>query len=355
MRQLLFRKHVLTSLGIAACLLAFSPLPAHAQDIWKVEGKLHGKIKDGDVKKSEDISGIACDRSSGFPRLCLVVDDETQGAQIVILNDGELTAGKFIRLTKAQFDGESVELDAEGVAYDGGSFYVVGSHGRARHKDEDPGKDTESNAKAQVTRQIFRITLDASDVDMKTGELVDQPNIKRSRDLANALERQSDLSSSFDRPLKKNGMTIEGIAIRNGRLYVGMRGPVLGSDAVVASLPLAAVFDGDQTSPVLHRLALGRDSLGDPRGVRDITRYADGFLILAGPQHDPPKGHDIDPADYSIYAWDGANQLKFKDHVPSFGKKVKPEALLPLDDDARRVLLLFDGPKEGAPRAIKLN
>ena len=59
--------------------------------------------------KSPDASGIACDRSSGFPRLCLVADDETQGAQIVILKDEKLVAGDFIKLTNAQHDGKPLE------------------------------------------------------------------------------------------------------------------------------------------------------------------------------------------------------------------------------------------------------
>jgi hypothetical protein len=39
-----------------------------------------------------------------------------------------------------------------------------------------------------------------------------------------------------------------------------------------------------------------------------------------------------------------------------YGKKVKPEALLPLDEKNRklRALLLFDGPEEGEPRTIEI-
>ena len=43
------------------------------------------------------------------------------------------------------------------------------------------------------------------------------------------------------------------------------------------------------------------------------------------------------------------------DHARSW-KFCQPEALLPLDSDAERVrvLLLFDGPKEGAPRSLEV-
>jgi hypothetical protein len=335
------------------CLLTLIPLSASAQEPWKVDGDLRGKAKDDGFKKSEDVSGIACDRRSGFPRLCLVADDETQGTQIVILKDGELIAGDFIKLTAAQHANKPLELDAEGVAFESGSFYVIGSHGRPRH-DNDPAEEAKNNAKAQATRQIFRVTLDASSVDMQSGKLVSQPAIKPSTDLASILQHHGDLSSSFDQALDNNGLTIEGIAVRDGRLYVGMRGPVLGTDAAVLSVPVSAVFEGQPASSKLHRLALEKDTLGHPRGVRDITRYANGFLVLAGPVNDPSDDREIQPSDYSIYLWDGDGGLEWVRHIPAFGKKVKPEALLPLDGDARRVLVLFDGPKAGAPRPFEV-
>ena len=71
MKHSLIRKFALMAAWIAACFLASPPLPANSQEVWKVDGKLLGKARNGDFKKSEDASGIACDRSSGFPRLCL--------------------------------------------------------------------------------------------------------------------------------------------------------------------------------------------------------------------------------------------------------------------------------------------
>lgn len=342
--------------ALLLCLLAFPILHASAQEPWKVKGKLFGEPKGAaDFEKSEDVSGIACDRSSGFPRLCLLVDDEAQGAQIVILNDGELIAGDFINLTNAQLDGEPLELDAEAVAFDDGAFYVAGSHGRPRHNDN-PKKEAKGNAKADATRQLFRVTFDATAVDMKTGKLVSQPAIKPSNDLGGILQRQPNLLKAYDKALDDNGLTIEGVAVRDKRLYVGMRGPVLGTDAAVLSVPLSAVFDGQSAESNLQRLALDYDSLGNPRGVRDITRHADGFLVLAGPVNDPPEDREIQPSDYSVYFWDGKRASNWRRDIPVFGKKVKPEALLPLDSDAQRarVLILFDGPKEGAPRPLEV-
>ena len=74
----------------AAALTTASVASAQGDKPWEVRGKVFGEPKnpDGvDAKKSEDVSGLACATTSGFPRICLIVDDESQGAQIVILNE----------------------------------------------------------------------------------------------------------------------------------------------------------------------------------------------------------------------------------------------------------------------------
>ena len=338
------------------CLVLFAAcgLPATAQDtVWKVEGKLLGGAEGSGFEKSEDVSGIACDSATTLPRLCLLADDETQGAQIVLLKEGELRAGDFIQLTSAQYGGKPLELDAEAVAFDNGSFYVIGSHGRARHE-SNSAKEAKNNAKAAAARQIFRITLPASAVDMKTGKLVGAPGITPSTALAEILRGQPELSPAYDRALEDNGLTIEGLAVRDQRLYLGMRGPVIGSDATVLSVAISAVFDGQTAQPRLHRLALGTDTANKPRGIRDLAASGNGFLVLAGPVNDPEDDTAIRPGDYAIYFWDGENPPDRRLDLEAYGRKAKPEALLPLDGDAGRVrvLLMFDGPKEGSPRAL---
>ncbi|QWW71366.1 hypothetical protein [Rhizobium sp. WYJ-E13] len=52
-----------------------------------------------------------------------MADDETQGVQVVILEDGKLTAGDFVRLIDDSFGNKALELDAEGVAFADGFFY----------------------------------------------------------------------------------------------------------------------------------------------------------------------------------------------------------------------------------------
>jgi hypothetical protein len=344
----------LLAITLAAGFIAPVDL-AMADSAWPVQNRLQGKIKGGDPEKADDISGIAC-AAGASPRLCLVVDDETQGAQVVILQENLLIAGDFIPLIDDVYDKKPLELDAEGVAYADGFFYVIGSHGRARHAD-DADKEAKNEAKASATRKLFRIALTRNDIDIATGKLKNDPVITRSAALAAILKRDPVLGPAFDRPLQKNGLTIEGVAVRGADLYVGLRGPVLDDgSAVIARVPLAAVFDGADGAATLFRLALGKDTQMDPRGIRDLTVSGDGFLLIAGPEQDPPKKHDIALGDYAIYSWsEGAAPVKRLDLTPT-GDTDKPEGLLILDQDAARAraLLLYDGPKEGQPMTITI-
>src|SRR5262249_25232867 len=146
-------------LGIwAGSALVPGAAAAQSERVWVVKGKLEGQ---GD-KKSRDASGIACTTDTGFPRACLVIDDNRQSAQFVTLNDGEIVAGDSIRLIDDTFRHQPLDLDGEGVAYSNGFFYVMGSHGHPRDKKRllDPVKDAdEIRAKIAAASYLFRIRV----------------------------------------------------------------------------------------------------------------------------------------------------------------------------------------------------
>jgi len=335
-------------------LCVLTATAAQADDSWQVQNRLQGKLKKDEPQKAEDVSGVAC-APGALPRVCLVVDDESQGAQVVVVKQNLLLAGDFIDLIDAEYDGKKLELDAEGVAYADGFFYVAGSQGRARHED-DANKEARNLAKAAETRKIFRIALAPEAVDPETGMLNGTPLVDTSTALAKLLQTDPVLAASFDRPLDKNGLTVEGIAVRGANLYAALRGPVLDDgSAVIARMPLAAVFDGAPGAVTLFRVDLGKDTQGDPRGIRDITASGEGFLLIAGPVEDPPKKHKVAVGDYAIYAWNEGDAVKRLDLLP-YGKKVKPEALVILSADAENAhaLLMFDGAKEGQPTPVDI-
>ncbi len=192
---------------------------------WTVTGKLLGKAKreaPGALRKSKDISGIACDRAHGFPRNGLVIDDEAQSAQLVIVNDGQLIAGDPIQLTNDTFDGEPLEFDGEAVAYDDGLYYVIGSHGHPRDKDAtlDPVADkAKIDARISACSRLFRIAASAPYAVTATAALKD------------VLKTFPAIAPFVDTPLDKNGLTIEGLAVNGGRAFVGLRSPIIDGKA----------------------------------------------------------------------------------------------------------------------------
>ncbi|MFY9735061.1 MAG: DUF3616 domain-containing protein [Rhodoplanes sp.] len=335
------------ALGAVTAILAGSALAQNGV-VWPVEGKLVGKIKNGEEKKAKDVSGIACMETSGFPRRCLIVDDDTQIAQFVTLNDGRIVAGKTIRLIKDEHNGKLVELDGEGVAYhcsDACYFYVIGSHGRPRHDSPQPdqAERAEIAARLAASSRVIRIKVDPA-----TGA---PEALQVSTKLKDLISADAALASNLERPLNEGGITIEGIAIFKGRLFAGFRGPSdidgpSGKGAPILSAELGAFFDGKPADPKLHVLPLG-----EGQGVRDLAVYGDRVLILAG----PTVGEG---GQFAIYSWDGTctgGLAPLKD-LPSYGSESKPEALLPLDKSGTelRVLLLLDGEKEGGPRTEQI-
>lgn len=319
-------------------LVAGGAPPAVAKDPgeWLVKGRLIGK----NGKKSTDISGIACSTAEGFPRSCLVIDDNLQSAQFVVVRHGELVAGDLVRLISNTYKGKPLELDGEGVAYADGYYYVMGSHGHPRDRDHklDPIKDADKiRARIVASSQIVRI-----------GAHGDAPAIMATGKLRAIIAASPVLSPFLDRRLEINGLTIEGVAVKDGRLFAGFRAPSLDNGrAAVLSVRLGALFGMDPVDAKLYRLPLG-----DGQGVRDLTSYADGFIVLSGPA--------TDGGTYAVYWWDGVSEntrlLRDLADVTAKDGTRKAEALLPLDESPSglRVLILFDGEKQGAPVAIEM-
>ncbi|PWR21777.1 DUF3616 domain-containing protein [Zavarzinia compransoris] len=270
------------------------PVPAAADDAFPVKGASVGEVKPkGEIKGAKDLSGIACAEAAGFPRRCLIVDDDSQFAQFALLHEDRLDLGKRIRLTERKFGDRYLEFDGEAVAFAGDAFYVLGSHGRPRDK---KGETPEGEARAAIeaVSVIQRIALRGTAFEGKGEAAAADVPLTPATGLRPLLSADKEIAPFVDGRLDANGLTIEGLAVQDGALYAGLRAPVLGERkrAVVFETTLAAVFDGAADKPVSHRLDLGG------RGIRDIVAYKGAFLILAGPSADPPDSQAIGADDY---------------------------------------------------------
>ncbi|MDP4026824.1 DUF3616 domain-containing protein [Methylobacterium sp. NEAU 140] len=344
------------ALGLAL-LAAVVQAPAFSDEgHWPVDGKLLGK----DDEKSEDISGIACSTSIGFPRDCLVIDDNLQSAQRITLFEGRGKAGAVVPLISNRFASKALELDGEGVAFAEDKagrkyFYVLGSHGHPRDRKHklDPTKDSDLiAAKIKASSQIVRLEL-VGDKELR----VTQPVAS----LRGAIAAVKPLAPHVDRRLELDGVTIEGLAVVGDRLYAGFRAPTfsLTKDtacepssavgrpcALVLSVSLQALFEGGALDPkpaYLH--------LGDKQGIRDLAPFKDGLLVLSGP------AADIDGT-YEIFWWnrESAPAKLATLPPPPAGANKKAEAILPLDEGPSgiRILVMYDLAEEGAPLAVTI-
>lgn len=329
-------------------------------EVWPVKGKLLGAShRKRDPDKSRNVSGIASTRLDGAERYCLVIDDEAQAAQVMVVTvaDKRLKAEATIPLIhdKGRRRGGPLELDGEGVAFADGFFYIVGSHGHPRDKDGslDPIHDAAAiRERMAASSQLVRARLDAERIETLIeahGKGDRDVAVERTGRLREVMAQEPLLAPFLSRRLDENGLTVEGLAVYEGRLYVGLRAPCLGGDsAAVLSVDAAALFtDADDVRPALHLLRLGPG-----RGVRDLAASPWGVLVLAGPVGE-------EPGPYSLYHWNFGTVLDLVGEIPHVAGKRrprKPEALLYLDRNgtSARVLVFFDGGREGEPRPFRI-
>jgi Protein of unknown function (DUF3616) len=232
------------------------------------------------------------------------------------------------------------EIDIEGIACEGSIVYVVGSHSYKREQ-IDANRTYEQNRNA-IEQKLSESDREQRDrlfrFDLNADLALEQTSLRSILDRNDVLRRFSQI------PSKENGIDIEGMAVRNGLLYIGFRGPVLRDNWVpILKRKFAAPVD---------RADLVFVNLGG-RGIRDLTPVKDGFLILAGPVGD-------EPGSYQIYAWDGEDclpgtrtsgkvgQIELLGEIPVYDNmKAEGIALLTESRSDYEIVIVFDGVANG--------
>ena len=198
------------------------------------------------------------------------------------------------------FNDDDGEIDIEGIAHEGDCLWVIGSHSTKRKKIKKDQVERLNTVKFESNRYwVARIPIDQGTPCKVKGDRT-AAYLERNDDgnvLMTALKQDpqfapflADTSSECPAlPGKDNGLDIEGLAIRDGRLLLGMRGPVLRGVAVILEIEPDETNDGVMSlKPLGKNGELFKKHFLDLEGfgIRDLRVWGDDLLILAGPTMD---------------------------------------------------------------------
>ena len=192
------------------------------------------------------------------------------------------------------------EIDIEGMDFADGYLWLTGSHSTKRKKPKKDDLETNLERLATITTDLNRFIL--ARIPVLQGELIKSYSPQNHQVLTAAcLQTTESRNILYDAlaedqhlkpfvtaeiPSKDNGLDIEGLAVKNGRLFLGLRGPVLRGWAIVLELEPVEIEPG----------VLGLKEIGDAGakyikyfldlnglGVRELCWQKDDLIILAGP------------------------------------------------------------------------
>jgi hypothetical protein len=329
-------------------LTAMTAMADSSVGTWRVEWGQAWKVR-GDLAKGRDLSGAA---SFGGDK-ALVISDETRAAQEVSIDRAArtLTAGKQVPL----LPGSGPELDLEGVTalMEPRAYFLVGSQALSRK-----GGVLEPDRGG-----LFRLPVD------ETG--APDAGAVTKIDLRAVLAADAELKPFVDKSADENGLDIEGLAGREGVLFLGLRAPVRDGEATILSMEVDALWRGQaasgsgqaasgsgQATVTHHRIALG-----EGRGIRDLVALADdaGFLVLAGPSGGGGGGKKSALGEaYEFWHWPGPGSpaVRLGPLGPAAtSDQAKAEGLLILSQSSTHIegIIFHDGPKNGAPHGFRLS
>jgi hypothetical protein len=218
--------------------------------------------------------------------------------------------------------GADEEADIEGLSLADGYLWVVGSHSLKRKKphatDDDP--DSALEKLTTVVREpnrflLGRIPLVAGDRPgvpslASTGPALGGGGKRRAGSikmtsagsaLSKRLATDRHLGPFLSVPSKDNGLDVEGMAVRDDRVFLGLRGPVLRGWAVVLEVAFEETAKGRlKLKPVAEGQEYRKHFLDlDGLGIRSLMVDGSDLIILAGPTM------DLD-GPVRLYRWRGA-------------------------------------------------
>lgn len=334
-------------------------------------------VRDGlsTVLRTGDNLWLSCDERTTIERLRLTGPHEF----------GEHCSYELTDLLDLPSD-EEEEIDIEGMGEANNYLWLVGSHSLKRkkpnHEDEDVAKQIARLAKIEEEPNRYLLARIPLVRNVETGDYelhreiahptdptktlcaaqLHSNSASTANDLFDILADDPHIKPFLHIPGKDNGFDVEGLAAApDGRLFLGLRGPVLRGWAIVLEvlpvedkkghLRLAKLEGAEHKYYKKHFLSLGG------MGLRELRQRGSDILLLAGPTM------DLDGT-IAVYCWPDAlvqpqDSLIGPDKIrrlfdvpygsgPTSGQD-KAEGMAVLDD--QHVLIVFDSPTEARKKA----
>jgi len=261
--------------------------------------------------RTGDYLWVSCDERSSLERLKLLPDGSFGEHQSFDLN-------KYLDLpTKG-----TCEIDIEGLGQDGNYLWLVGSHSLARkkpRKEESPAKQIKRLAKVKEDPNRYLLARIPLVPDPETGEyklyksILDPQNPdktltaaqliadKKGNQLMKELSSDIHFKDFMKIPGKDNGFDIEGLAVSEKKIFLGIRGPVLRGWASILELEIREKKPGElMLKPSAGKQLYKKHFLHlEGMGIRDLLLVNNDMLILAGPTM------DLDGT-IAVYRWPNA-------------------------------------------------
>jgi len=263
------------------------------------------QFKEGNPKLREDLSAVhlstdgylwlGCDEGINIERLKLI-NLETKD---IFAEHKSFNVQDYLELP----DGDNTEVDIEGLAESDNYLWLVGSHSQKR-KSVKPERSDAENSKRLATIESESNRYLLARIPLINGELhqvhaspfdsnkqLSAAKLELTREgnlLTEALADDPHLGPFIQSkiPSKDNGFDIEGLAVKNNRIFLGLRGPVLRGWAIILELEIK------NTSLSLLKLKrIGNDEHRYKKlfvnlqglGIREVSVEGDDLIILAGP------------------------------------------------------------------------